>query len=89
MQLCRAKTEKRSERILVSGMVIKARYEGGVFKPLKGVALAEGTVLDIEIPKPPRKRSSLRRSGFGGMWKDRKDIKGGVYEDRLRQPVRA
>ena len=73
----------------MSGMVIKARYEGGVFKPLKGVALAEGTVLDIEIPKPPRKRSSLRRSGFVGMWKDRKDIKDGLsYEDRLRQQPR-
>jgi len=83
------KTEKRSERILVNRMVIKARYEDGVFKPLTGVALAEGTVLDIEIPKTPRKRWSLRRSGFVGMWKDRKDIKDGVsYEDRLRQQPR-
>ena len=70
-------------------MVIKARYEDGVFKPLHSVALAEGTVVDIEISKTLPKRPSLKRSGFVGIWKDRKDIKDGVsYEDSLRKQPR-
>ena len=76
--------------MLAVGMVIKTRYENGVFKPLTEVTLMEGAVLDIELPKAARRRSSLKRSGFAGMWKDREDIEDGLsYEDRLRRRPRA
>ena len=56
---------------------------------MKTATPAEGTVLDIELPKTTRKRFVVERSGFVGMWKDRKDIKDGVsYEDHLRQQPR-
>jgi predicted DNA-binding antitoxin AbrB/MazE fold protein len=40
-------------------MMIRARYENGVFKPLEEVKLAEGTLVKISVPveappKPPK-----------------------------------
>jgi len=67
------------------GVVVKARYENGVFKPLGKVSLEEGTVLEIDIPESDRERRSIKNLGFVGIWEDRKDIEDGVsYVDRLR-----
>ncbi len=70
-------------------MVIRAKYEDGVFKPLERVKLKEGTLLYIEIPVARGRRTPVRRSGIVGMWKDRRDIRNGVsYVDRLRESAR-
>ena len=70
-------------------MVIRAKYEGGVFKPLDEVRLKEGTVLEIYVPRNYEKRASLKRLSFVGMWKDRRDIPNGLsYVDRLRDNPR-
>ncbi len=69
-------------------MVIEAKYENGVFKPLVEVKLEEGTTVEIHInhEQTPRKAPSIRELGFVGMWADREDIKDGVsYVNRLRR----
>ena len=68
-------------------MVIEAKYENGVFKPLRRVELKEGTVVEIHVNRgqTARKVSSIRELGFAGMWADRADIKDGVsYVNNLR-----
>jgi len=57
-------------------MVIEAKYEDGVFRPLRKVTLKEGTVVEIHVNREePRSRaSSIRELGFAGMWADRADI---------------
>jgi len=68
-------------------MVIEAKYENGVFKPLVEVKLEEGTTVEIHInrEKTGRKAPSIRELGFVGMWADREDIKDGVsYVNNLR-----
>jgi hypothetical protein len=67
-------------------MTIPAKYENGVFRPLQGLTLDEGTVVEVQIPDASlRKRRPLRDLGFAGMWADRGDIVDGVsYVDRLR-----
>ena len=68
-------------------MVIAARYEKGVFKPLDDVTLEEGTVVEVYVSdrSVASVRSSIRELDFVGMWKDRSDIKDGVsYVDGLR-----
>jgi len=70
-------------------MMIRARYENGVFKPLEDVKLAEGTLVKISVPveTSPRRPKSMRDSPVFGMWAYRDDIPDGVtYEDRMRQP---
>ena len=70
-------------------MVIRAKYEDGVFKPLEDVKLKEGTMLYIDVPVERGKRTSIRESGVVGMWKNRRDIRDGVsYVDRLRESPR-
>ena len=70
-------------------MVIRAKYEDGVFKPLGDVKLKEGTLLYIDVPVQRAKRISIRESGIVGMWKDRRDIRDGIsYVDHLRDPPR-
>jgi len=69
-------------------MVIEAKYENGVFKPLVEVKLEEGTTVEIHINREQtgRKAPSIRELGFAGMWADREDIKDGVsYVNRLRE----
>ena len=69
-------------------MVIEAKYENGVFKPLVEVKLEEGTTVEIHINREQtgRKAPSIRELGFVGMWADREDIKDGVsYVNRLRE----
>ena len=71
-------------------MVIKARYERGVFKPLDKVELKEGTVLEIYLPSETEVRRSIANLPFAGMWTDRRDIGDGVaYANELRDSPRA
>jgi predicted DNA-binding antitoxin AbrB/MazE fold protein len=73
-------------------MVIEAKYENGVFKPIGEVKLEEGTTVKIHInhEKIAGKAPSIRELGFAGMWADRDDIKDGVsYVNSLRQQTRS
>ncbi|MBM3747484.1 MAG: DUF104 domain-containing protein [Acidobacteria bacterium] len=67
-------------------MVVQAKYEAGVFKPVTRVDLPEGTVVEVSVPGEEPTRRSVRESDFCGMWKDREDIPDGVtYVNRLRE----
>jgi predicted DNA-binding antitoxin AbrB/MazE fold protein len=73
-------------------MVIEAKYEKGVFKPLGKIELKEGTVVEIHVNtgQAARKALPIRELGFAGMWADRADIKDGVsYVNSLRDSPRA
>ena len=73
-------------------MIIEAKFEDDVFKPIGKVKLEEGTVVEIRVkgentPAPSR---SISEFGFTGMWADRSDIKDGVtYVNTLRYDSRA
>lgn len=69
-------------------MMIVAKYEHGVFKPLENVNLTEGTRVEVHVPdERPRRPTSVREFAAFGMWADRDDISDGVtYENRIRQP---
>jgi predicted DNA-binding antitoxin AbrB/MazE fold protein len=71
-------------------MTIAAKYENGVFKPLEGVVIAEGTVVEVHVPVGREgKRHSIRELGFADMWADRDDIKDGIlYVRSLRDDPR-
>ena len=71
-------------------MTIAAKYENGVFKPLEGVAIEEGTVVEVHIPAAPgEKPRSVRDLGFTGMWAYRDDIKDGLSDvNQLRDNPR-
>jgi predicted DNA-binding antitoxin AbrB/MazE fold protein len=68
-------------------MVIEAKYENGVFRPLGKIRLKEGTVVEIHINRgqTTRKTMSIRELGFAGMWADRADIKDGVSYINIRR----
>lgn len=71
-------------------MVIKARYEKGVFKPLEEVPVKEGTIAEVHPPREKteekKQRSSLKDHPAYGMWADRKDFKDGAdYVNKIRQ----
>ena len=73
-------------------MVIEAKYENGVFKPLSKVRIEEGTVVEIHVAanRTDRKANSVGDLGFAGMWADRTDVKDGVtYVNNLRDNSRA
>jgi predicted DNA-binding antitoxin AbrB/MazE fold protein len=73
-------------------MVIEAKYENGVFRPLGEVKLKEGTVVEVHVGRKEtaRRAPSIREFGFAGMWASRKDIKDGVsYVNSLRNKPRA
>jgi predicted DNA-binding antitoxin AbrB/MazE fold protein len=73
-------------------MIIEAKYENGVFRPLSKVKLKEGTVVEIHVDREEthRRAQSIRELGFTGMWSDRADIKDGVsYVNSLRDKPRA
>jgi predicted DNA-binding antitoxin AbrB/MazE fold protein len=61
-------------------MAIEAKYENGVFRPLRKVKLKEGTVVEVHVYRDEnhRKSPAIRELGFAGMWAKRADIKGGV-----------
>ena len=68
-------------------MVIEAKYENGVFRPVGKIKLKEGTLVEVHVNRgqAARKASSIRDLGFAGMWADRADIKDGVsYVNDLR-----
>ena len=70
-------------------MTIPARYENGVFKPLKDVKLTEGTRVEVHVPaeSAAKRPKSVRDLPIFGMWADRDDIPDGVmYEDRICRP---
>lgn len=72
-------------------MVIEAKYENGVFRPIGKIILEEGTVVEIHVNRgqSPAKTVSIRELGFAGMWADRRDIKDGVsYVNSLRDSPR-
>jgi predicted DNA-binding antitoxin AbrB/MazE fold protein len=72
-------------------MVIEAKYENGVFKPLGKIRLKEGTMVEIHVNSgsTAEKALSLRELGFAGIWADRADIKDGVsYVNSLRDSPR-
>jgi len=65
-------------------MVIEAKYENGVFRPLGKVKLKEGTLVEIHVDREDthRRAQSIRELG---MWANRADIKDGVsYVNTLR-----
>ena len=72
-------------------MSIRAIYENGVFKPLEGVLLKEGTEVEVyprgkEKEGGGKRRKSVRELGAYGMWADREDIGEGIeYVDRVRK----
>ena len=73
-------------------MVIEAKYENGVFRPLGKVTLKEGTLVEIHVDREAthRRAQSIRELGFAGMWANRADIKDGVsYVNTLRESPRA
>jgi len=67
-------------------MVIEAKYENGVFRPLEEMELKEGTVVEVHVSSAQTARkTSIRGLGFVGMWAYRADIKDGVsYVNGLR-----
>ena len=74
-------------------MTITAKYEDGVFKPLKNVTVNEGTIVEVHVPSYADqlkcKSRSVRDFAFFGMWKDRTDISDSVaYISNLRRDLR-
>jgi predicted DNA-binding antitoxin AbrB/MazE fold protein len=51
-------------------MIIRAKYEDGVFKPLEDAKLTEGTLVKISVPleDPPKRPKSVRELPILGMW---------------------
>jgi predicted DNA-binding antitoxin AbrB/MazE fold protein len=71
-------------------MTIRAKYEGGVFKPLDEVDMKEGAIVEIEVPANKNiQRRSIKDFAFTGMWKGREDMPDGItYVNRLRDSSR-
>jgi predicted DNA-binding antitoxin AbrB/MazE fold protein len=68
-------------------VTIPARYENGIFRPLRDVCIQEGTVVEVHVPveTPAIRPPSIADSAFAGMWKNREDITDSVeYINRLR-----
>jgi predicted DNA-binding antitoxin AbrB/MazE fold protein len=74
-------------------MTIAAKYEGGVFKPLEEVNIAEGTMVEVRVTSIAERLQGKPRSvkdfAFFGMWQDRADMSDSVeYVNRLRRDLR-
>jgi len=74
-------------------MTNTATYEDGVFKPLKDVAINEGTIVEVSVPsyadRLKAKCRSVRDFAFYGMRRDRTDIGDSVdYISNLRRDIR-
>lgn len=74
-------------------MMITAKYEDGVFKPLEDVSITEGTIVEVRLPsradRLKNKAASVADFAFYGMWKDRTDIGDSVeYINNLRSNLR-
>ena len=71
-------------------MVVQARYEGGVFRPVTSVNLPDGTLVEVSIPGSEPERRSVKEFEFCGMWRDRGDMPDGLtYVNRLRERNRS
>jgi len=71
-------------------MTIPAKYENGVFRPLRDVRIQEGTLVEVNVPAdvPAGKPRSIGTTPFAGLWKDREDMADSVeYIDRLRRQL--
>ena len=73
-------------------MIIAAKYEKGVFRPLEDVKIKEGTVVEVHVPveqQAARERTSVKDLPFYGLWKDRADIGDGLdFVNKLRDNPR-
>jgi predicted DNA-binding antitoxin AbrB/MazE fold protein len=71
-------------------MVIKAKYQNGVFRPVEKVVVKEGAEADVYLREKgngEKPRKSVKDYPAYGMWADRKDIGDGVeYVNRIRKP---
>jgi predicted DNA-binding antitoxin AbrB/MazE fold protein len=87
---CKCYDENKNWRLGATTMTIPAKYENGVFKPLRVVKIKEGTLVDVHVPREEKaKPQSIRELGFSGMWADRDDITDGLsYVNRLRDNPR-
>ena len=77
--------------ILGTAMIVPAKYENGVFRPLTDISIPEGTVVEVQVPAeaPDAASESIENSPFAGMWKDRDDLGDSVdYINRLRGSLR-
>ena len=86
-------TAPRTEGSLGEAMTVNAKYEDGVFKPLEGVNISEGTIVEVRIPsyadRLKNKAPSVADFAFYGMWEDRTDIGDSVeYVSKLRRDLR-
>jgi predicted DNA-binding antitoxin AbrB/MazE fold protein len=69
-------------------MVVKVRYENGVFRLLEDVPVKEGTIAEVYLPaeRDNGKRKSVRDYAACGMWADRTDFSDGEhYGARMRK----
>ena len=74
-------------------MMISAKFENGVFKPLEDVTIQEGTVVEVCLPswadRLKSKSRPIQEFAFYGLWKDRTDLDDSVeYVKRLRRNLR-
>ena len=73
--------------------MIAAKYENGVFRPLRAVQIKEGAIVEVYVPADvepgTRRPRSVRDFAFCGMWKDREDMADSVaYVNQLRGNLR-
>jgi predicted DNA-binding antitoxin AbrB/MazE fold protein len=69
-------------------MIVPAKYENGVFRPIEKVEIKEGTTVEVHVPAeaPTQRPRSVGDSAFAGMWKDREDMADSVeYVNVLRR----
>jgi predicted DNA-binding antitoxin AbrB/MazE fold protein len=69
-------------------MIVPAKYENGVFRPIEKVEIKEGTTVEVYVPAEPsaQRPRSVGDSAFAGMWKDREDMADSVeYVNVLRR----
>ena len=71
-------------------MVIRARFKGGVFKPLHEVPLKEGTEVDVYVriggKNGGKRRPPITDLEAYGLWKNRTDFDDGPdYVNRIRR----
>ena len=71
----------------VKAMVIKAKYQNGVFRPLETVIVKEGAEADVYLREKgngEKSRKSVKDYEVYGMWSDRTDIGDGIaYVNRI------
>ena len=74
----------------MKAMTVPAKYEDGVFRPLREVRIPEGTLVEVHVPEetPAKRPCSIGDTPFAGIWKDREDMTDSVeYINRLRREL--